>query len=88
MSFTKLVGIVLGLEHPESIEDYDFSPAAPWAHDAPAWLLFGAVGLTALALVFYARFQPGRRVGPRILLAASRALLLTPLLRRRLVLTR
>ena len=81
MSITELVGRMLGLENAEAIDRLPrVSLAAPWAHDAPGWLLFGAVGFAAVALLFYTRCQRGRRVGPRVLLAVCRAALLGLLL--------
>ncbi len=77
---TQWIGRLLGLESAEAIEKMDFSLAAPWAHDAPAWLLFGAAALAAVAVVFYTRYQPGRRPGARLALGVLRAVLLALLL--------
>jgi hypothetical protein len=80
MSLTGILGKLLEIEDLESIEAVAPSFAAPWAHDGPAWLLFGCLGLGALALVFYSRYQPRARAPLRIVLAVSRALLLGLLL--------
>jgi hypothetical protein len=80
MTLTELVGRLLGVERAEAMEWPRFSLAAPWAHDAPAWLLFGCLGLAAVAIVFYTRYQPGRRFGARVLLGVCRAAVLGLLL--------
>jgi hypothetical protein len=73
MSPSELVGRMLGLDGTQSIERVEPSLAAPWAQDAPAWLVFGCVAAIALAVVFYTRWQPGRRRGARLALAVLRA---------------
>jgi len=80
MNATRLVGRLLGLEEAQAIDQIRPSLAAAWVRDGSAWLLFGCIGLVALALVFYARYQAGRRLGPRMGLAAARALVLCLLL--------
>lgn len=80
MNLTRIAGRLLGLENAEAIDRVDFSLAAPWAHEAPAWLLFGCLGMAFAAAVFYTRFQPGKRFGPRAALAAFRAAVLALLL--------
>jgi hypothetical protein len=76
-----LLGRLLGLHDTQSVEGVSLSLGARWAHDAPAWLLFGCVGLAALAVVFYVRWQGGKGgrhnlpVGPE---GASHKLHLTP----------
>jgi hypothetical protein len=77
---TDVLGRLLGLESAQSIEGYDFSLAAPWAHDAPAWLLFGCLGLVALAVVFYGRYHRHKSAGVRTLLGVFRATALCLLL--------
>ncbi len=75
----RLVGWLLGLENVSSIDEIEPSLAAPWAQDAPFWVLLGAAGLVALALLFYLRFQPkGSRLA-RLGLAMCRGLLLAML---------
>ena len=67
----------MGLEGAQHIEGYEFSLAAPWAQEAPVWLLFACLALAFVAIVFYARYQQTRRFGPRILLALFRAAVLS-----------
>jgi len=80
MNAAHLVGRLLGLDEAQAIDRIRPSLAAAWVRDGSAWLLFGCIGLVALALVFYVRYQGGRRLGPRMGLAAARALVLCLLL--------
>jgi len=80
MSISQLTGRLLGLDGTQTIDEIRPALAAPWVRDGAAWLVFGLVGLIALALVFYARYQSGRRLWPRMSLAMIRALLLGLLL--------
>jgi len=77
MNVTDILGRLLGLEGAQRIEGYEFSLAAPWAQEAPVWLLFACLALAFVAIVFYARYQQTRRFGPRILLALFRAAVLS-----------
>lgn len=77
MNATDILGRLLGLEGARRIEGYEFSLAAPWAYEAPAWLLFACLAFALVAVVFYARYQQTRRFRPRILLAVFRALVLS-----------
>jgi len=77
MNFTELLGRLMGIENLRSIEEIRPSLAAPWA--SPAWVFFGCLGLTALAFVFYLKYQK-RSLFTRIALACSRAILLSLLL--------
>lgn len=72
MNLAGLLGRLIGLEDPERIERVRFSLASAWAADALAWILFAAVGLAALVVLFYTKAQPGRRTAPRLFLAALR----------------
>ena len=80
MNPTELIGRTLGLDGTQAIDRIRPSLAAPWVRDNAAWLLLGCLGLIALALVFYVRYQGGRRSGPPIVLALFRAGLLILLL--------
>ena len=80
MNATPLVGRLLGLDGTQAIAEIRPSLAAPWVGGGSAWLLFGWIGLVALALVFYVRFQGRRRLRPRIALFVVRAFLLSLLL--------
>ena len=75
-----IIGRLLGLGDTQTIEGYEPSLAAPWAHDAPAWLFFGCLGLAAVAVLFYARYQRQKHVGARVVLAICRAVVLCLLL--------
>ena len=76
-TITDLLGRLLGLEAAQTIEGYEPSLAAPWAHDAPAWVLFGCIGLTAAAVFFYARYQRHRSPRARVVAAVFRGLVLS-----------
>ncbi len=79
MNFKELLGRLIDLENLRSVEEIRPSFAAPWASGSPAWVFFGCLGLALLAVFFYMKFQArGRLI--RIVLAASRALLLSLLL--------
>lgn len=81
MSLGHLLGRVLGLEESQAVVRMSFpSLGASWAHDAPAWLLFGCVGMVLLATSFYLRFQPHRGQRTRTILALCRATALVILL--------
>jgi hypothetical protein len=70
---TELVGRLLGVDSAVQIGRIEPSLAAPWAHDAPAWLLLGLVGLVLLAAVFYSRLQHVPRATTRFFLTVLRA---------------
>lgn len=80
MSLVRLLAGLIGLDETLSVEQVRLTLGAPWAHEAPAWLLFGCLGLVGLALVFYLRYQPPRSPTVRTLLAAGRAAVLGLLL--------
>jgi len=80
MNLTEIIGRILGLQQAQVIERTEPSLAAPWAHDAPAWLFFGCLALGGLAVLFYARYQRRRHAGVRAVLAVFRALALSLLL--------
>jgi len=73
MSMTELLGRLLGVPNAVEIGRIEPSLAASWAHDAPAWVLLGAIGLIVLAALFYTRFQIVRRARTRVILAVFRA---------------
>lgn len=77
---TEFLGRLMGVENLQSINAMRLSLAAPWAQSGPAWVLFGAVALAILAIVFYSRYQPHGHPRMRSLLAVSRAVLLVLLL--------
>lgn len=80
MNLAYYLGRLLGLDETQAIQQVEPSLAAPWAQSAPAWLLFGCLGAALVAVLFYTRYQFGRRRGARVLLAISRAALLSLLL--------
>ena len=80
MNPAELIGRMLGLTATQSIRNVELSLAAPWAHNAVAWLLLGCLGLAIVAVLFYARYQHRRRGRARIALASVRAILLSLLL--------
>src|SRR5437879_615250 len=76
--FTHFIGWLMGVENLQSVNSIRLSLAAPWAQGSGhAWALFGGAALAALAVVFYARYQPSSRKKAVSLLAISRAVLLT-----------
>jgi len=52
-----LIARLLGREHVDSIDSVGFSFGADWAHDGPAWLLFGWLGLAFVSAWFYLKYQ-------------------------------
>ncbi|MGA2031123.1 MAG: hypothetical protein ABSG68_02600, partial [Thermoguttaceae bacterium] len=76
----QLLGRLLGLERSEAIEGYEIDFSATWARSASAWLFFGCLALTALAVLFYVRYQRNRHRGVRTLTAILRATVLCLLL--------
>lgn len=73
-------GWFFGLDGVTSIDEIDVDLAAPWAQEGPFWVFLAAVGLFALAIVFYLRLQSGPKVPARWALAVCRGLLLALLL--------
>lgn len=69
----EFIGNLLRIENVQSIDDWGTSFAAAWAERHPSWVLIGCVGLAALALWFYARYQPTNHPKLRSLLAVMRA---------------
>ena len=80
MTWTEFIGRLLGLERTVEIGRRELSLSAPWAHDTPAWLLFGCLALAAVAVLFYTRYQYAKRAKVRFFLAILRAALLSLLL--------
>lgn len=80
MNANSWIGWLLGLENVTAINAVDPSFAAPWAHQAPAWVFFGCLALCALALTYYLKYQPTKRPKTRLALAIVRALVLCLLL--------
>ena len=76
MNVTELIGRMLGLEEAQTIQGYQPSLGARWAHDAPAWIFFACLALIALVVLFYAAAQRHKRAGVRVVLAVFRAVAL------------
>jgi hypothetical protein len=76
----QLVARLLGREDVDSIDSMDVSFGAEWAHDGPAWVLFGCLALSVLAIGFYVKYQQRAHKGRRIWLGILRAALLCFLL--------
>ncbi len=76
MNLTTWFGRLLNLDNVGSIDDWHVSFGAPWAHHAPAWVVFGCIACGVVAGLFYFRYQTRGARGVKVLLAASRALLL------------
>ncbi|HVW00971.1 MAG TPA: hypothetical protein VHB77_11550 [Planctomycetaceae bacterium] len=80
MNFPQLIGRLLGIENVQSIDQVSLSFGAAWAERNAAWLLFGCLAVSALAGMFYLRFQPRGKPKARLVLAVTRALLLSLIL--------
>jgi hypothetical protein len=76
MNVTHWIGRLLGLKNVDAIERIDPSLAASWAHDVPLAVLLACLTLFALAIVFYARWQPTRHPRAGLALGVMRAVLL------------
>lgn len=75
-----LIARLLGREHVDSIDSVGVSFGADWAHDGPAWLLFGWLGLAFVSAWFYLKYQPRASRRRQILLGLLRGTLLCLLL--------
>ncbi|MDX1965491.1 MAG: hypothetical protein SFX18_20260 [Pirellulales bacterium] len=80
MSWTELLGKLLGLDQVQSIDHLSASFAAGWARGTGAtWVLFGCLAAIALAITFYLRWQTAKAHGHTVLpwfLAIGRAIVL------------
>ena len=77
---TEFLGRLLGYDNVSAIESIRPSFGAEWAHSGPAWVIFGCMGLIALSIAFYSRFQHKGSKRARMLLAVARSALLCILL--------
>ena len=80
MSWTAVIGRLLGYEDVSKIESARVSFGSAWAHASPALVLFGCLGLALLAVWFYLRWQAQGHPTTRYVLAAMRAVTLSMLL--------
>jgi hypothetical protein len=74
------LGKLLGIERLESVTDWNVQFAAPWAHQRPALVLFAALAMGVLSIVFYLRYQGLKHKGASISMAIFRAVLLSMLI--------
>lgn len=75
-----LIARFLGYDDVDSIDSLRMSFGADWAHNGPAWILFGCLALGFLAALFYIRYQPRAKKKHRVLLGFLRGFLLCLLL--------
>lgn len=75
-----LIARLLGREHVDAIDRVGVSFGADWAHDGPAWLLFGWLGLAFVSACFYLKYQPAVSRRRQVLLGFLRGTLLCLLL--------
>jgi hypothetical protein len=75
-----LIARLLGREDVDSIDSVGVSFGADWAHDGPAWLLFGWLGLAFVSAWFYLKYQPRASRRRQVLLGFLRGTLLCLLL--------
>ncbi|MDA0285073.1 MAG: hypothetical protein O3B86_17120 [Planctomycetota bacterium] len=71
---------LLGRENVDSIDSVAMSFGADWAHNGPAWLLFGWLGLAFVSAWFYLKYQQRASRSRRVLLGFLRGTLLCLLL--------
>ena len=75
-----LIARFLGYDDVDSIDSVRTSFGADWAHNGPAWILFGCLALGFLAALFYIRYQPRAKKKNRVVLGFLRGFLLCVLL--------
>ena len=75
-----LIARFLGYDDVDSIDNVRMSFGADWAHNGPAWILFGCLALGFLAALFYIRYQPRAKKKNRVVLGFLRGFLLCVLL--------
>jgi hypothetical protein len=75
-----LIARLLGREDVDSIDSVRMSFGADWAHDGPAWVLFGCLALGFAAAFFYLKYQTRAKRSSRIVLGFLRGVVLCVLL--------
>lgn len=80
MNWTKTIGRMLGYDNVSSIDSAHVSFGSAWAHAQPALVVLGCVGLAALSVWFYLRWQARGHQPTRLFLATLRSLALCALL--------
>ncbi|HEY1068573.1 MAG TPA: hypothetical protein VGE52_20785, partial [Pirellulales bacterium] len=78
--WNQFIGRMFGEENVESIGEISPSLAAPWAQNGPVYVVLGCLGLFALAVIFYLRWQTRGTTKARVGLAIVRGLLLALIL--------
>jgi len=77
----KFLGKILGYGESSEVESPEIALTAPWTESSGgAWVFFGCLALVLISLLFYFRWQSGKKPAVRIALAVTRASLLCLLL--------
>ncbi|MEC7923508.1 MAG: hypothetical protein VX496_08945, partial [Planctomycetota bacterium] len=77
----KFLGKILGYGESSEVESPEIDLTAPWTESSGgAWVFFGCLALVLISLLFYFRWQSGKKPAVRIALAVTRASLLCLLL--------
>ncbi|MFO1044450.1 MAG: hypothetical protein U0941_21975 [Planctomycetaceae bacterium] len=80
MNWTTTIGRMLGYNDVSRIDSAHVSFGSAWAHAQPVLVVLGCVGLSALSVWFYLRWQSRGHQPTRIFLATLRAIALCSLL--------
>ncbi len=80
MNWTTTIGRMLGYHDVSRIDSAHVSFGSAWAHAQPALVVLGCVGLSALSVWFYLRWQIRGHQPTRLFLASLRAVVLCALL--------
>ncbi|MDB5346849.1 MAG: hypothetical protein JWP89_5226 [Schlesneria sp.] len=80
MNWMSTIGRMLGYDNVSSIDSAHVSFGSAWAHAQPALVVFGCIGLAALSVWFYLRWQARGHRPTRLILATLRAVALCGLL--------
>jgi hypothetical protein len=80
MNWSATIGRILGYDDVSSIDSAHISFGSAWAHTSPALIVLGCIGLSALSVWFYLRWQTRGHQPTRLFLAALRAFALSALL--------
>ena len=77
----KFLGKILGYGESSEVESPEIALTAPWTESSGgAWVFFGCLALVLISILFYFRWQSGKKPAVRIALAVTRASLLCLLL--------
>ncbi|HEY4262478.1 MAG TPA: hypothetical protein VGM98_20115 [Schlesneria sp.] len=80
MNWMSTIGRMLGYDNVSRIDSAHVSFGSAWAHAQPALVVFGCIGLAALSVWFYLRWQARGHRPTRLILATLRAVALCGLL--------